>query len=293
MKSAPFTYHRPSSIEQALDILADVADEGGRILAGGQSLIPMLALRVAYPPHLVDINEIKELARADVQGPEFVVGALARHGWFNAPVAPGPLGHLMAAVAHHIAHYPIRQRGTYCGSVAHADPASEWCLVTATLGGTVVVRNKAASRSIPAAAYFQGMMATAVEADEMVIEVRLPVLAADLRFGFVEFNRRAGDFALGMSLVTFRLEGGVLADVHIGVGGVEEHPRRIAQAENILNGEAPSDAAFRAAAEAAAQAVKPMEDAQTSATYRRDLVRVVVRRALEQALAGQAGISHQ
>jgi carbon-monoxide dehydrogenase medium subunit len=289
MKPAPFTYHRPSSVEEALRILADVADEGGRILAGGQSLIPMMALRVAYPPHLVDINEIEELARAEVQDDKFVIGALARHGWFNQPVAPGPLGHLMSAVAHHIAHYPIRQRGTYCGSVAHADPASEWCLVTATLDGTVVVRNQSGGRVIAVRDYFQGVMATAVEADEMLVEVRLPLLADDVRFGFVEFNRRAGDFALGMSLVTFRLQGGVMSEVRIGVGGVEEHPRRIAAAEDLLNGRAPSDALFRAAGDAAAEAVDPLEDAQTDAAYRRDLVKVVVRRALEQALSGQAG----
>jgi carbon-monoxide dehydrogenase medium subunit len=289
MKPAPFTYHRPSSVQEALDILADVADEGGRILAGGQSLIPMMALRVAYPPHLVDINEIRELDRAEPEGREFVIGALARHGRFNTPAAPGPLGPLMAAVARHIAHYPIRQRGTYCGSLAHADPSSEWCLVTATLGGTVVVRNKSAQRAIPVADYFQGVMATAVAADEMVVEVRLPLLDDDERFGFVEFNRRAGDFALGMGLVVLRLRGGVLADVRVGVGGAEEHPRRIAAAESVLTGAAPSDALFRAAADAAAEAIDPLEDAQTDATYRRDLVRVVVRRALEQALAANSG----
>jgi carbon-monoxide dehydrogenase medium subunit len=289
MKPAPFTYHRPSSVDEALTILADVAGDGGRILAGGQSLIPMMALRVAYPPHLVDINEIAELARAEVQDREFVIGALARHGWFNEPVAPGPLGHLMAAVAHHIAHYPIRQRGTYCGSVAHADPASEWCLVTATLEGTIVVRNKSATRAIAVSDYFQGVMATAVEADEMLVEIRLPLLSDDVRFGFVEFNRRAGDFALGMSLVIFRLCDGVMTDVHIGVGGVEEHPRRIAEAEDLLEGQAPTDALFRAAGEAAAEVVDPLEDAQTDAAYRRELVRVVVRRALEQAFSGQAG----
>jgi carbon-monoxide dehydrogenase medium subunit len=289
MKPAPFTYHRPSSVDEALTILADVAEEGGRILAGGQSLIPMMALRVAYPPHLVDINEIAELACAEVQGREFVIGALARHGWFNEPVAPGPLGPIMTAVAHHIAHYPIRQRGTYCGSIAHADPASEWCLVTATLEGTIVVRNKTATRAIAVRDYFQGVMATAVEADEMLVEVRLPLLDDDVRFGFVEFNRRAGDFALGMSLVTFRLREGVMTDVHVGVGGVEEHPRRIAEAEDLLEGQAPTEALLRAAGDAAAEAVDPLEDAQTDAAYRRELVRVVVRRALEQALSGQAG----
>lgn len=288
MKPAPFSYHRPTSVEQALEILADVADDGGRIIAGGQSLIPMMALRVAYPPHLIDINEIAELNRATAEGGQFVIGALARHGRFHEPVAPGPLGHLMTAVSHHIAHYPIRQRGTYCGSVAHADPSSEWCLVTATLEGIIVARNKSGTREIPVRDYFSGVMATALEPDEMLVEVRLPLLADDERFGFAEFNRRAGDFALGMSLVIFRITDGVMTDVRVGVGGAEEHPRRIAKAEAELSGKAPSDSIFRAAADAAAAAINPLEDAQTNADYRRDLVRVVVRRALEQALSGGA-----
>jgi carbon-monoxide dehydrogenase medium subunit len=288
MKPAPFTYHRPTSVEEALSILAEVADDGGRVLAGGQSLIPMMALRVAYPPHLIDINEIAELNRAEVVDGHFVIGALARHARFHEPVAPGPLGPLMTRVAHNIAHYPIRQRGTYCGSLAHADPASEWCLVTATLGGTIVARNQAGSREIPVSEYFAGVMATTLEADEMLFEVRLPLLAGDERFGFVEFNRRAGDFALGMSLVTLRVVDGVIADARVGIGGVEEHARRIPEAEAELVGNAPGDAAFRAAGAAAAAVVEPLEDAQTTAEYRRELVAVVVRRALEQAMSGNA-----
>jgi len=289
MKSAPFTYHRPSSVEQALEILASVAEDGGRILAGGQSLVPMMALRVAYPPHLVDINEIAELDRAQVEGGQFVIGALARHARFHECIASGPLGRLMTAVAQHIAHYPIRQRGTFCGSIAHADPSSEWCLVTATLNGSVILRNRAGSREVQAREYFQGVMATEMAADEMVFEVRLPLLGEDERFGFVEFNRRAGDFALGMSLVTFRLRDGLMVDVRVGVGGAETHPRRIEQAEAALSGKAPGEAVFRAAANAAADALTPLEDEQTDAVYRRDLVRVVVRRALEQAWSGQTG----
>ncbi|MDB5765144.1 MAG: hypothetical protein JWQ21_4139 [Herminiimonas sp.] len=288
MKSAPFTYHRPTSVDEALAILADVADDGGRILAGGQSLIPMMALRVAYPTHLVDINRIDELSRAGVENGAFVVGALARHGRFHDPVAPGPLGPLMTQVSHHIAHYPIRMRGTFCGSLAHADPSSEWCLVSATLDATIVARSKEQTREISVREYFAGPMATVLDPDEMLVEVRLPLLDADERFGFYEFNRRAGDFALGMSLVTFRLRDGVIADPRIGIGGAEDNPRRLEEAEAELAGKVPSDAVFRAAADAAAASINPLEDAQTTAEYRRDLVRAVVRRALEQALAYSA-----
>jgi carbon-monoxide dehydrogenase medium subunit len=285
MKPAPFVYYRPTSVQQALDMLDSVAEEGGRILAGGQSLVPMMALRVAQPTHLVDINAIAELERTSVEGRDFVIGALARHQHFIEPAAPGPLGRLLAEVAHHIAHYPIRERGTYCGSVAHADPASEWCLVTATLDGSIVARHAAGSRAIPSADYFKGIMTTALAANEMVFEVRLPLLEDDERVGFAEFNRRAGDLALGMSLVTLRLQDGAIAHARVGVGSVEECARRIPEAEAQLCGRAPSDAVFRAAADAAANAVEPMEDAQTDADYRRDLVRSLVRRALEQAVA--------
>jgi carbon-monoxide dehydrogenase medium subunit len=283
MKAAPFTYHRPSSVEQALEILSQVADEGGRILAGGQSLMPMMALRMAYPPHLVDINEIPGLERAQVEGNEFVIGALTRHETFTEPVAPGPLGQLLVEVSHHIAHYPIRQRGTFCGSIAHADPASEWCLLAATLGGTIVARKSDGVRTIPAEEFFVGVMSTTLEPDEMVFEVRLAMPGDDHLFGFEEFTRRAGDLALAMSLAAFRLRDGRMTDVRVGLGGVEDFCRRIPEAEAALEGQAPGDAVFRAAGDAAASVVLPLEDIQTDADYRRDLTRVVIRRALERA----------
>lgn len=290
MKSASFNYHRPASLDEALALLANVADEDGRILAGGQTLIPMMALRVAYPGHLVDINGIAELNRADVRDGQFAIGALARHARFHEPVAPGPLGRLMAVVSQHIAHYPIRMRGTFCGSLANADPASEWCLVSATLGATMAIRSQSGSREIPVGEYFAGAMATVLEPEEMLVEVRLPLLDDDERFGFYEFNRRAGDFAMGMSLVTLKLENGVISDARVGVGGAEENPRRLAQAEAQLVGKTPSDSVFRAAADAAAGAVTPLEDAHTTAEYRRDLVAVVVRRALERAMAADGAV---
>jgi carbon-monoxide dehydrogenase medium subunit len=184
----------------------------------------------------------------------------------------------------HIAHYPIRTRGTFCGSIANADPASEWCLVAATLGAEMVARSARGTRMIAAADFFQGIMTTALEPDELLAVVRLPLLPAGARTGFYEFNRRAGDFAMGMALVTFHLDGGVMAEPRVGVGGAETHPRRIADAEALLAGHAAGDDAFRAAAAAAAAAIDPLTDHQTSAEYRRELVAVVTRRALEAAM---------
>jgi carbon-monoxide dehydrogenase medium subunit len=243
-----------------------------------------MAFRLARPHHLVDINGIEALRKLAVEDGRLAIGASVRHQAFHGPVVEGPLGALLAAVMRHIAHYPIRTRGTFCGSVAHADPASEWCLVAATLGAEMVARSARGTRIIAAADFFQGIMTTALEPDELLTEVRLPLLAGDTRFGFYEFNRRAGDFAMGMALVTFRLDNGVIVEPRVGVGAAEPHPRRIAVAEALLTGRAPEDAAFRAAAAAAAAAIDPLTDAQTDAVYRRELVAVVTRRALEQAM---------
>ena len=285
MKPARFRYHAPKTIEEAVDTLAEVAGEDGRVLAGGQSLVPIMAFRLARPAHLVDINGVDALRRLAVDGERLCIGAGVRHATFHKPVVDGPLGWLLAAVVRHIAHYPIRTRGTFCGSIAHADPAAEWCLVAAALEAAMVARSAGGTRIIPAQDFFRGIMTTALNEDELLTEVRLPILPADSRFGFYEFNRRAGDFALAMALVTFRLQDGVIWEPRVAVGGVEPQPRRMVDAERALAGRAAERAAFEAAAAAVASAVDPLEDAVTSATYRRDLARTVTRRALEQAAA--------
>jgi carbon-monoxide dehydrogenase medium subunit len=153
--------------------------------------------------------------------------------------------------------------------------------VAATLDAAILAKSARGERAIAAKDYFQGIMTTALKDDELLAEVRLPLLPADTKFGFQEFSRRAGDFAMSAALVTYRLNGGKIADAHVGVGGAEPFPRRIGEAEAALEGQAPGDKVFRAAAEAAAAAVEAMEDHQTTAEYRRDLVRAMVRRALE------------
>jgi carbon-monoxide dehydrogenase medium subunit len=285
MKPAPFQYHAPTTIDEAVRTLAEVAGEDGRVLAGGQSLVPIMAFRLARPGHLVDINGVAALRRLAVDGDRLSIGACVRHAAFHKPVVDGPLGRLLATVVRHIAHYPIRTRGTFCGSIAHADPASEWCAVAAALDADMIARRAGGTRTIPAQDFFRGIMTTALDEDEILVEVRLPILPADTRFGFYEFNRRAGDFALAMALVTYRVEDGMISAARVAVGGVESQPRRIAQAEQVLAGRPPDRAAFEAAAAAVAAAVDPLDDATTSASYRRDLAQTVTRRALEQAAA--------
>ena len=285
MKPAPFVYHAPRTLDRAVATLAEVAPDDGRILAGGQSLVPTMAFRLARPAHLVDINAVAGLDRLAVEDDALAIGACVRHAAFHRPAAAGALGPLLSFVVRHIAHYPIRTRGTFCGSLAHADPASEWCLVAATLDATMEAASVRGRRRIAAEDFFQGIMSTALEADELLCEARLPLPTAGTRFGFYEFSRRAGDYALAMALATFRIEDGVMAVPRLGLGGVEPQPRRIAEAEAELEGKTPDPAVFRRAAEAAADAVDPLEDIQSSAEYRRDLVRAVARRALERAAA--------
>src|SRR6266849_8594315 len=212
MKPAPFRYHAPKTIEEAVETLAEVAGDDGRVLAGGQSLVPIMAFRLARPAHLVDINGVEALRRLAGEGERLCIGACVRHAAFHHPVADGPLGRLLATVVRHIAHYPIRTRGTFCGSIAHADPASEWCLVVAALEGEMVAQSTAGTRIIPARDYFRGIMTTALKEDELLREVRLPILPEDSHCGFYEFNRRAGDFALAMALATFCIRDGVMSE---------------------------------------------------------------------------------
>src|SRR5215831_127087 len=146
MKPAPFTYHAPASVDEAVALLAQWGPQDGRILAGGQSLVPTMAFRVARPAHLIDINGIAELDAITVKDGVLSIGACVRHAAFETGAVPGPTGALLRKVVGHIAHYPIRTRGTFCGSIAHADPAAEWCLVAAALGAEMVARSATGTR---------------------------------------------------------------------------------------------------------------------------------------------------
>jgi carbon-monoxide dehydrogenase medium subunit len=285
VKPASFVYHAPKTVDEVVAKLAEFGPRDGRILAGGQSLVPMMAFRLARPAHLIDINAVPGLDRLAVDGNVLSIAACVRHAAFHRPVVQGPTGALLSVVASHIAHYPIRLRGTFCGSLAHADPASEWCLAAVTLDAQIVAASRRNRRVIAADDFLAGMMATALAEDEMLVETRLPLLAPDSRFGFYEFSRRAGDYALAMSLVTFRLQDGLIVEPRVGVGGAEGRPRRISAAEALLLGSKPDSESFRAAADAAAGAVEPLEDIHADAEFRLDLVRAVTRRALERAVA--------
>lgn len=284
MKPAAFDYHAPATVESALALLCSHGEEA-RILAGGQSLVPTMAFRMARPGVLIDINRIPGLAHATADGGTLRIGALARHAWFETPRVAGPLGRLLPLVAQHIAHAPIRMRGTFCGSLAHADPASEWCATTLALGGTLVLAGRDGHREVAAEDWFQGVFTTAIAPGEILIEVRLPLLGDDWRCGFAEFARRAGDFALAMAVVAVRIEAGSVQEARIGLGGVGGRPVLASMAAAALIGQPPGEAAARLAAMQAAAECDPQDDIHASATYRRDLIGTMVRRALAMAFA--------
>jgi len=284
MKPAAFEYFAPRSVEEASALLAEHGGDG-RVLAGGQSLVPAMNFRLARPAVLVDINRIAELAGIREEGSALVVGALTRHAVFEKPVTAGPLAKLLPTIAHNIAHLPIRTRGTFGGSIAHADPAAEWCALAAALDAEIVVRSTAGSRSVAAGDWFRSIFTTDIRDGELVTEIRLPRLGDDWRCGFVEFNRRAGDFAIVSAVALIRVEAGVIKETRLALGGVVDKPVRAKDAEALLVGAAPGDGAFRAAAEAARAAFEPFGDIHADAAYKSELVVVMTRRALERAVA--------
>ena len=279
MKPAAFEYHAPRTVEEAVAILAQVAPLDGRVLAGGQTLVPAMALRLARPAHLVDINGVAGFDRLGVRDGYLEIGPCVRHAAFDRSAAPGPLGRLLEQVQHHIAHYPIRTRGTFCGSLANADAASEWCLTAVALDARIEARSERGTRTIAADAFLLGYMTTALEPDELLVRASLPLLPPDVRVGFYEYARRAGDFAQVMALATYAVRDGVVADPRIALGGLESRPRRMREAEAALAGRPPGDQAFQSAAAAAAEALGPSEDPD----YARTLAKTAVLRALAAA----------
>jgi carbon-monoxide dehydrogenase medium subunit len=283
MKPAAFRYFAPRTVDHALDLLAEHGEDG-KILAGGQSLVPAMNFRLARPATLIDINRIDALDYVREEEGALRIGALARHACFETPVASGALGAFLPRVARHIAHLPIRSRGTFCGSLAHADPASEWCLVAATLDGELIISSRRGERSLRPDTYFTGALTTALEPDELLTELRLPLLDTGWRTGFAEFSRRAGDYALAMCAAFLRIDAGKIVDARLGIGGAADRPLRIAAAEKLLTDGDGGVETCREASRLAAEAIEPLEDVQASAEFRRHLVRAMVGRALAQAV---------
>ena len=302
MKPARFAYTAPDTAEGVLDALGEFGDEA-KVLAGGQSLVPMMNFRLARPEVIVDIGRVEGLDDLAVANGTLTVGARVPHIRLEAPTVETPaggteplsgvLGSLLPGVARHVGHLPIRVRGTFGGSIAHADPAAEWCILARTLDAEMVAQRKDGERTIDAAEFFETVFTTALEPEELLVAVRLPILGDEWRAGFCEFSRRVGDFAVVAAMTAVRLDPatGSIAEARIGVGGVGGVPVRLAAAEATLVGETPGGELFAATAAAGAGEVDPVGDLHGSAVYRRDLVRAMVSRSLAQSVASQPAAS--
>lgn len=290
MKAPPFRYLRPDSVEQVWDALEEFGDEA-KVLAGGQSLLPLLNLRLAHPAVLVDIGRLSGLRRLESE-PEggLLCGSLVTHHELELGSAPelAPFGAL-ARAASHISHLPIRTRGTIGGSIAHADSASEWCLMALVMGAEIVAESRTGTRTIAASEFFHGFFTTALEPHEIITALRFPRPTGVARLD--EYARRSGDFAIVAAAADVGISSsGRLLDARIALGGVAGSALRVPEAEAVLEGLPVADAGEDAIAEAAyvaAHSVRPAGDAHGSAAYRRRLVEVLVVRALRGCVEAQ------
>ena len=279
MKPAAFTYHRPASVDEALDLLARHGGDA-KPIAGGQSLVPMMNMRLASPAHLVDLNDLSELGRIRLQGDRLEVGALARHRDVAESALVREHCPLLVQAARTIGHYAIRERGTLGGSLAHADPAAQHPLVAMTLGAQLTLARRSGRRVVDAGDFLLSAMTTALAPDEMVLAVSYPRAAAGEVSAFRMFNQRHGDFAIVAVAATLALAGGRVASLRLGVGGVAPVPQRLDAVASGFLGQAPGADWIAAVARAAREAVSPEDHPRVPAAYRKELTETLVARAL-------------
>jgi carbon-monoxide dehydrogenase medium subunit len=283
MKPALFEYHDPSTIEEALSLLDQFGDDA-KILAGGQSLVPLMNFRLARPAQIIDINRISSLDYVRDRNHSLVIGALARQRNIEFSELVTRRNPLVTEATAHIGHPAIRNRGTVCGSLAHADPAAEWPALALVMDGTFVARNAHGERRIRAADFFVSYFTTCLEPQELLVEVEVPALPERAGYCFLEINRRHGDFALVGAAVWLTIDAaGLCADCGIALLGVAPCAVRARLAEQRLKGERLTDALLAAVASGIADEIDPTSDLHASAEYRRKVARVIVQRALRAA----------
>ncbi len=288
MKPARFDYHAPETVEEAIALLARYGG-GAKLLAGGQSLMPLMNFRLARPAALIDLNAVASLAYIREDDGQIRFGAMTRQRTIEfSPVVRRRLP-LLAEATGLVGHLPIRTRGTIGGSLAHADPSAEYPAILAALDGTVVARGPRGERTLRASELFQSYLSTSLAPDEMLVEVRFPAMPDGAGYAFEEFNRRNGDFAIVGIAAMLVAQGQRCTAARIVTAGVGPAPARLRQAEEILERDGLSDAAIEAAARRAAELVEPDSDIHASAAYRRNLTRVLTGRALRRAVARLGG----
>ncbi|MFC4948823.1 FAD binding domain-containing protein [Pseudonocardia sp. GCM10023141] len=280
MKPPPFHYAAPTSVAEAVALLAAHADDEARVLAGGQSLVPLMNFRLAQPSHLIDLRRIAELTGIRTEGDTLVIGAMARQSAAEHAPEVALFAPLLAEALGFVAHPPIRNSGTVGGSIAHADPAAELPAVALALDAELVIVGPQGSRTVAAADFFLGPFTTAIGAGELLTEVRIPRRAGG--HAFVEFARTHGTFAVVGVAAVIELDGDTVSRAAIALSGVAATPVRATAAERVLVGATAGDAA--AAADAAAAELAPAGDVHGSTETRTDIARSYLRRGIELAL---------
>ena len=282
MKLPPFDYEAPKTVSGAVELLAEHLDEAS-VLAGGQSLIPLLALRLARPGVIIDINGIAELSGVSAPNGWIAIAAMTREYVAEKSETVADAVPLLAAALPLIGHEAIRSRGTIGGSLAHADPAAELPAVARALDAEFVVRGKSGERVVPAAQWFEGYLTTSRRSDELLVEVRFPTAGRGTGVSFQEVARRHGDFAIVGLAVSLVVSGEVISDARLAFAGVSDVPVRAAAAEDLLVGERPSAALFDEAARRATGDLDPPADLHGSSDYRKTVAAAMVRRGLRAA----------
>ncbi len=283
MKLPSFDYHAPKSLDEAVALLA-ASDGGARVLAGGQSLMPVMAFRLATPTALVDLRHVAGLDQIEIIGREIKIGAMVRWRMIEESRELKRTVPVLPAAMEHVAHYQIRNRGTVGGSLAHADPAAEFPALAVGCDAVIDVIGSKGTRVIKAADLFTGALETSLKDDEIITAVRIPTWPKLRRWGFQEFSRRRGDFAIAGVMAFFDLDAqGVASNTHISVFGATDIPRRLNKAEAVLDGKRVDEAAIEAVASIAMNEVNPQSDLHATSDYRRSLVGTMTKRALAQA----------
>jgi carbon-monoxide dehydrogenase medium subunit len=290
MKLPPVEYEAPRTVSEAVELLAEHLDQAS-VLAGGQSLIPLLALRLARPAVLIDINGVDGLSGVSATDGSVGIGAMTREYVAEESAVIADAVPLLAAALPLIGHEAIRNRGTIGGSLAHADPSAELPAVALALDAEFVVRGRSGMRVIPAADWFEGYLTTSRRPDELLVQVRFPAAGRGTGISFQEVARRHGDFAVVGLAVSLTLSDGAIGDARLAFAGVSDVPVRAFGAEDMLVGERPSDELFDAAARRATEDIDPPADLHGSSDYRRRVAAVLVRRGLRAAAdnAGERG----
>ena len=285
MKLPPLEYACPATLADAVDLLASHGGDA-RALAGGQSLMPMLAFRVVAPSLLVDLRKLPDLKKIAISPEGVRLGAMVRWRDIEDNDRLSTAHPLLKAAVEHVAHYQIRNRGTVGGSLAHADPAAEMPGIAVCCDAEIAVTGSAGARVIKADDFFVGALTTALEHDEIITEVRLPAWRPGRRWGFREFARRRGDFAIAGAALYYDRDGdGRAINAHVAVIGLGDRPRRLPEVEAVINGSVVDEATMTRAAEATSASVEAQEDIHASAAYRRSLAGTMVERALRDSTA--------